>query len=100
MGLPALGLGQPGRILTASAIYTPFDGSSFGKALPLKEEVGDRAGESVTRYNMAMIYRDQGKLQSAVEELRQVVELDTLVQGPDLESDKAMLAQLEEELGA
>ena len=28
MGLPALGLGQPGRILTASAIYTPFDGSS------------------------------------------------------------------------
>ena len=32
MGLPALGLGQPGRILTASAIYTPFDGSSFGKA--------------------------------------------------------------------
>ena len=30
MGLPALGLGQPGRILTASAIYTPFDGSSFG----------------------------------------------------------------------
>ena len=30
MGLPALGLGQPGRILTASAIYTPFDGSSNG----------------------------------------------------------------------
>ena len=29
MGLPALGLGQPGRILTASAIYTPFDGSSM-----------------------------------------------------------------------
>ena len=29
IGLPALGLGQPGRILTASAIYTPFDGSSF-----------------------------------------------------------------------
>ena len=28
IGLPALGLGQPGRILTASAIYTPFDGSS------------------------------------------------------------------------
>ena len=72
----------------------------YGKALPLLEEVGDRAGESVTRYNMAMIYRDQGKLQSAVEELRQVVELDTLVQHPDLESDKAMLAQLEEELGA
>ena len=69
-------------------------------AFKMYEEVGDRAGESVTRYNMAMIYRDQGKLQSAVEELRQVVELDTLVQGPDLESDKAMLAQLEEELGA
>ena len=29
IGLPALGLGQPGRILTASAIYTPFDGSSL-----------------------------------------------------------------------
>jgi len=61
--------------------------------------VVERAGESVTRYNMAMIYRDQGKLREAVEELRQVVALDEQVHSRDLESDSAVLAQVEAELG-
>jgi tetratricopeptide (TPR) repeat protein len=72
----------------------------YQQALPIREEVGDRAGESVTRYNLAMIYRAQGKLREAVEELKQVVELDQLVQSPDLESDRAVLAQVQEETGA
>jgi hypothetical protein len=38
-----------------------------------------------------MIYRAQGKLREAVEELKQVVELDQLT----LESDRAALAQLQ-----
>jgi len=71
----------------------------FHQALALHEAVVERAGESVTRYNMAMIYRDQGKLREAVEELRQVVALDEQVHSRDLESDSAVLAQVEAELG-
>jgi Tfp pilus assembly protein PilF len=63
-------------------------------------EVGNRAGESNTRHNLAMIYRAQGKLREAVEELKQVVELDELMQSPNLESDRAVLAQVQEEIGA
>ena len=47
---------------------------------------------------MAMIYRAQGRLQEAVTELRRVVDLDRQVQHPDLESDLAMLAEVEAEL--
>ena len=71
--------------------------SYYHRALPLREEVGDRAGESVTRYNLAMIYRAQGRLAEAVAALRQVVALDQQVQHPDLESDQAMLRQVEQE---
>jgi tetratricopeptide (TPR) repeat protein len=72
----------------------------FQKALPIQEEVGDQAGESVTRYNMAAIYRAQGRLAEAVTELRRVVALDRMVQHPDLESDMALLAEVEAKLGA
>ena len=70
----------------------------YQQALPIREEVGDRAGESITRYNMALIYRAEGRLAEAVVELRRVVELDRLVQHPDLESDMALLAEVEAEL--
>ena len=72
--------------------------SYYERALPIYEEVGDRATESVTRYNMAMIYRAEGRYSEAVAQLRQVVELDRMVQHPDLESDMAMLAEMEAEL--
>jgi len=72
----------------------------YEKALPLREEVGDRAGESVTRYNIAMLYRAQGQLREAVHELQQVVAIDEQVHSPNLEADRAMLAQVEAELGA
>ena len=72
----------------------------YERALPIAEEAGDRAGESVTRSNMAMIYRNQDQLAEALVELKKVVELDQLVQHPDLESHRAMLALVEEELAA
>jgi Tfp pilus assembly protein PilF len=61
-------------------------------------EVGDRAGEAVTRYNLAMAYRDGGDLVRAVAELEQVVDLDRQVEHPDLADDTAILAQVRREL--
>ena len=72
----------------------------YERALPIQKDVGDRYGESITRYNMAVIYRAQGALERAVIELRKVVELDRQVQHPDLESDLALLKELEAEWAA
>ena len=47
-----------------------------------------------------MIYRAQDRLAEAVEQLRRVVERDELVQHPDLEDYKAVLAEMEAELAA
>ena len=58
----------------------------YEQALAIVREVGDRGVEAVTRYNIAMIYRADGRFTDAVAELEQVVELDRLVQplsGPD-----------------
>ena len=62
------------------------------------QEVGDRAGEAVNRYNVAMIHRAQGDLGRAVAELEQVVELDRQVSHPDLQSDTEMLHRVRQEL--
>jgi hypothetical protein len=70
----------------------------FGRALPIMREVGDRAGEAVTRYNVAMIHRAQGELGRAVAELEQVVELGRQVSSPDLQSDTEMLHRVRQEL--
>jgi tetratricopeptide (TPR) repeat protein len=72
----------------------------YHHTLSITEEVGDRAGEIVTRYNLSMVYRAQGQLAESVAELKRVVELDRLMQHPELESDMAMLAQVEAELAA
>jgi hypothetical protein len=63
-------------------------------------EVGDRAGEAVIRYNVAMIHRAQGELDRAVAELEQVVELDRQVGLPDLQSDTEMLHRVRQELAS
>jgi tetratricopeptide (TPR) repeat protein len=41
----------------------------YGQALPIRREVANRAGEAVTRYNLAMLHRTQGDLGRAVAEL-------------------------------
>ena len=61
-------------------------------------EVGDRAGEAVTRYNIAMVHRGLGQFADAVRELEIVVELDRQVEHPDLERDTRMLEQCRGEL--
>jgi tetratricopeptide (TPR) repeat protein len=79
-------LGQPEQALTY-----------FQQALPIREAVSDRPGERVTCYNMAMMYRAQGQLVQAMEALRQVVALDEQMQHRNLESDAAILRQVEQE---
>jgi tetratricopeptide (TPR) repeat protein len=69
----------------------------YRQALPIRREVGDRAGEAVTRYNIAMMHRQRGQLDRAVTELELVVELDRQVGHPDLQSDTAMLERVRQE---
>ena len=71
--------------------------SCYQRALPIRDEMGDRVGEGVTRHNMAMLHRSKGQFAEAVEALRRVVELDQQVQHPNLESHRAMLRQVEQE---
>ncbi|MBV7332380.1 tetratricopeptide repeat protein [Chloroflexi bacterium TSY] len=66
----------------------------YNLALPLRRQVEDVWGESVTRYNLAMAYCALGRLAEAVVELEQVVAIDEAVGHPDLESDRAALAQV------
>ncbi len=68
----------------------------YRQALPIRREVGDRAGEAVTLYNIAMIHRGEGHFDKAIGELELVVDLDRQVGHPDLASDTAMLEQLGE----
>ncbi|NUM45219.1 MAG: hypothetical protein HUU38_10990, partial [Anaerolineales bacterium] len=63
-------------------------------------EIENQYQESVTRFNIALVFHAQGRLSEAIEQMQQVVELDELVQHPDLESDTATLRQLEAELTA
>jgi hypothetical protein len=74
--------------------------STSGLALPIMREVGDRAGEAVTHYNVAMIHREQGELGQAVAELEQVVELESQVRRPDLQSGTEMLYRVRQELAS
>ncbi len=74
--------------------------STKALALDSREAVGDRAGEAVTRYNMAMVFRDVGRLREAVVQLERVVQLDEHVQSPNLERHNAMLAQVRAALAA
>jgi hypothetical protein len=66
--------------------------------LPILREVGDRAGEAVTRFNVPMVYRAEGDLARAVAELERVVELDPEVEHPELQADIEVLEQVRREM--
>jgi tetratricopeptide (TPR) repeat protein len=79
--------GQPGEAL---ALYE--------QALPIMRDVGDRAGEAVTCFNLAMLYRDTGEDEQAIEHLRRAVQLKKQVQHPDYAQDAATLREWEQAL--
>ena len=64
------------------------------QALHIVLEAGHRAGEVVSRFNIAMIHRKRGDLDRAIHELEQVVELDRQIGHPDLEADIAVLERV------
>ncbi len=73
---------------------------AFGRAAALRAEMGDAEKETSIRYDMATIYRQQGRLAEAASALKRVVELDRQQQHPDLEGHEAALAEVEAELQA
>ncbi|MEO1646215.1 MAG: tetratricopeptide repeat protein, partial [Chloroflexota bacterium] len=70
--------------------------SYYEQALPIRREVGDKSGEAVTSYNIGMIHYEQGDLDEAIRYVGRCVELDEIVQHPDLESDRRTLEQLKQ----
>jgi tetratricopeptide (TPR) repeat protein len=97
---------RQGEAVTLNNIGLIYDGLGeraralefFQRAVPIMRAVGSRAFELVTRYNIATIHRAEGRLEEAVAELRQVIELEIAVRHPDLESDRQLLAKVEAEL--
>ncbi|HNU04946.1 MAG TPA: hypothetical protein PKL67_12425, partial [Anaerolineae bacterium] len=67
----------------------------YNQALPFYRQVGDRWGESITRYNMAVVCADLGDLAGAEAQLLLVVALDEAIGHPDLASDRAALARIQ-----
>ena len=99
LGENALALYQLGWAKTATGNPSAAL-AAYGQALPILQEVGDRAGQAVTRYNVAMIHRAEGELGRAVAELEEVVELDRQVSHPDLQVDTEMLHRVRQELAS
>jgi tetratricopeptide (TPR) repeat protein len=66
----------------------------YEQALPIQRQVGDRWGESVTCFNIGMIYANLGDLARAEQMLMRTVELDEAIGHPDLASDRAVLEQV------
>jgi tetratricopeptide (TPR) repeat protein len=72
----------------------------YEQALPIRREVGDRAGEKVTLFNIAMIRQAEGNYAEAVRLLTQVVALDEAIEHPDLASDRAASGEARRKLDA
>jgi tetratricopeptide (TPR) repeat protein len=100
--LPAAQLSDENRATTLNNIGGVYDAlgekqqalAYYEQALPLFRQVGDRWGESITQYNVAMVYQSLGRLDEAEAQLIAVVALDEAIGHPDLESDRAALEKV------
>ncbi len=72
----------------------------YGQALPILRETGNRYGESITLYGIALVRRADGRLRKAIASLGKAVELAKFAQSPHLELFKTKLAEIEAELAA
>ncbi|MCA9994743.1 MAG: tetratricopeptide repeat protein [Anaerolineales bacterium] len=75
--------------------------TAYQRSIALRQKIADGYGEGLTRYNLALLYQAQGRLEAAIHELQQVVELDEQLARLDLAAkDRAMLTQIQTELRA
>ena len=70
------------------------------QSLAIRREIGERAGEGVTCWNLALEYRRRGDLQKAIEFARCTVAAEEETRNPDLEETKKFLQELEQELAS
>lgn len=87
-GWDALAEAHQGRELYARAA------NCYGTAADCYADLGDKEGERVARYNRAESLKELKAWAEAETELRKVVALDEALDCPDLESDRAELAEV------
>jgi tetratricopeptide (TPR) repeat protein len=69
----------------------------LNRTLTIHAELGDSAGESAARCNMAMLCLLQGQPDQAVSNMKRAVELDREINSPDLAGHQALLRRFEAE---
>ena len=67
----------------------------LNRTLTIHAQLGDNAGESAARCNLAMLYLLQGQHDKAVSSMMRAVELDREINSPDLTSHQALLRRFE-----
>jgi tetratricopeptide (TPR) repeat protein len=66
----------------------------FQQALPLRRALGDRGGEAATCFTIGMAHQALGNLDEAIQYVARCVRLDEEIGDPNLQSDRAALAEL------
>ena len=74
--------------------------AAYQQALARLETMGDSLRATVTIYNLAMIYEDQGNYREALRLLEQVIELDRRLGHPDLRRDMESFRRIRQKLDA
>ena len=66
----------------------------FSRSHQFYTQFGDLMGESTALYNMALLCQQLGDKATAAQHMRRVVEIDEQLHLPDIQADKALLAEL------
>ncbi|MDA0246075.1 MAG: tetratricopeptide repeat protein [Chloroflexi bacterium] len=66
----------------------------FARGHQIYAELGDLMGESTALYNMALLCQQAGDKPTAAQHMARVVEIDEQLNLPDIQADKALLAEL------
>ena len=67
-------------------------------SLNISSEIGDKAGEAVTCYNLAREWERRGDIAKAIDYMAKTVAIDELTGHPDLKQDKQYLKRLKQQM--
>ncbi|MCI5149090.1 MAG: tetratricopeptide repeat protein, partial [Candidatus Electrothrix sp. MAN1_4] len=70
------------------------------QSLSIRQEIGDRRGDSETSWNIGYIYREQGDLPKAEQYIRRAVQLAEAIGHPLLEEWREGLKEVQAEIKA